>query len=333
MTATPAGRRPVPPTPPARGPRVRRPRVAARLKVLAGAAVLAALAWGLGVDAFLDGLRAVDVAAVLVALVLGLVTALLSAARWRLVARRLGVPLRLGRAVGDTYRAQFLNSVLPAGVLGDVHRAVDHGRGDGRAARAVVLERVAGQVVVVTAGVGVLAASGASVVGPRAALVTGLVAVVVLGTGLLVSRGRWAATRWTGALRTGLDEVRSGVLARGAWPAVVALSVAGLVVHVALFVVAARTAGVLVPLVELVPLLVAALLAMVLPLSVGGWGPREATAAAGFGAAGYGAAQGLTVAVVFGVLALVSCLPGAVVLLCRPTGVRARRPGPGGAAC
>jgi hypothetical protein len=31
-------------------------------------------------------------------------------------------------AVADCYRALFLNSVLPAGVLGEVHRAVIHGR-------------------------------------------------------------------------------------------------------------------------------------------------------------------------------------------------------------
>ncbi len=287
-----------------------RPRMAAHLKVLAGVAVLVALGWRLGADAFVDGLRAVDARAVLIALALGLVTASLSAARWSLVARRLGVPLRAARAVGDTYRAQFLNSVLPAGVLGDVHRAVSHGRHDGRAARAVVLERVAGQAVVVTVGAGVLLVSGAAILDPRPVLAVTVALLVAVG--VVAAYGPWA-----GALQAGLREVRGGVLARGAWPAVVALSVAGLVVHVALFVVAARAAGVLVPLVELVPLLVAALLAMLLPLNVGGWGPREATAAAGFGAAGYGAAQGLTVAVVFGVLALVSCLPGAVVLLLR----------------
>jgi hypothetical protein len=34
-----------------------------------------------------------------------------------------------------------------------------------------------------------------------------------------------------------------------------------------------------------------------------------------FGAVGLGAAQGLTTAVVYGVLSLIACLPGAVVLL------------------
>ena len=60
-----------------------------------------------------------------------------------------------------------------------------------------------------------------------------------------------------------------------------------------------------------------ALLAMSLPLNVGGWGPREGVAAWAFGAAGIGAGRGLTVAVVYGVLSLAASLPGAVVLVAR----------------
>ncbi|MFC7567728.1 hypothetical protein ACFQU9_31730 [Actinomadura namibiensis] len=65
------------------------------------------------------------------------------------------------------------------------------------------------------------------------------------------------------------------------------------------------------------PLAVLALLVMALPVNVGGWGPREAASAAAFGTAGLGAAQGLTVAVVYGVLALVASLPGLAVLVAR----------------
>lgn len=275
-----------------------------QLPALAGVVVLGALATRLGADAFLDGLRAVDVASVLAALLLGLVTTVLAAWRWCLVARGLGVPLPVSRAVGDTYRAQFLNSVLPAGVLGDVHRAVRHGR-DG--ARAVVLERVAGQLVVIGTGVAILFASGLSTFAPSPGPVLATVGGVLVVAALLwrVPRVRTAVAR----------DVRRGVLTRRTGPGVVLLSIAALAGHLALFVVAARAAGAQAPLVELVPLLVAALLAMVLPVNVGGWGPREAVAAIGFGAAGFGAALGLTVAVVYGVLCLIACLPGAAVLL------------------
>ena len=292
-----------------------------RLQLLAGVAVLAVLAARVGAGALLDAVRAVDAVSVLAALLIGLLTTVLGAARWRLVARGLGVSLPLGRAVADTYRAQFLNSVLPAGVLGDVDRAVCHGlRDGGRAARAVVLERVAGQTVVVAVGVAGLAVAASGL--PAVPAAAGALTVLTL----LMHKARRTSPASALAdapvdvapsrLRSVLVEVRAGLSGR-AGPVVVLLSAAGLAGHLALFVVAARAAGATAPLGVLLPLLLASLLAMVLPVNVGGWGPREAVAAVGFGAAGFGAALGLTVAVVFGVLGLVSCLPGALVLLVR----------------
>jgi len=76
---------------------------------------------------------------------------------------------------------------------------------------------------------------------------------------------------------------------------------------------------------ELLPLLVLGLLAMALPLNIGGWGPREGVTAVAFGATGLGAAQGLTTAVVYGVLSLIACLPGAMVLLLPAVLARYRR--------
>ena len=63
---------------------------------------------------------------------------------------RLGVDCRCRAAVAAYYRSLFLNTTLPGGVVGDVHRGVSHGRdvGDvGRGLRAVAWERSAGQVV------------------------------------------------------------------------------------------------------------------------------------------------------------------------------------------
>jgi bacteriorhodopsin len=56
------------------------------------------------------------------------------------------------------------------------------------------------------------------------------------------------------------------------------------------------------------------LVAAAIPLNVAGWGPREGVAAWAFASAGLGAAQGATVAVLYGVLALVAVLPGGVLL-------------------
>jgi glycosyltransferase 2 family protein len=56
------------------------------------------------------------------------------------------------------------------------------------------------------------------------------------------------------------------------------------------------------------------MLGMVVP-GIGGWGPREGVAAWVFGAAGLGADTGVATAVVYGVMALVASLPGAVVII------------------
>ncbi|MGH4023980.1 MAG: lysylphosphatidylglycerol synthase transmembrane domain-containing protein [Pseudonocardiaceae bacterium] len=309
------------------------------LRALVGVGLLAVLVVRFGAGAIVDGLRAIDAGSVLAALGIGLLTTVFSAWRWCLVARSLGLRLPLAAAVADCYRALLLNSVLPAGVLGDVHRAVSHGRqaGDvGRGVRAVVLERAAGQAVLMVAGVGVLLAQPTLLVAAAGHLAPGRgVALGVLGVlGAVIAFGAWAvrgrsSSRIRTALRAGLADARAGVLSRDTWPGVVLLSVAALAGYLALFVVAARAAGAQATVGELLPLLVPALLVMGLPINIGGWGPREAVTAVAFGAAGLGATQGLTAAVVYGVLSLIACLPGAGVLLLRPghAGGRDRRSG------
>jgi len=293
------------------------------LRALAAVGILVTLARHLGTDAFLDGLRAINSWSILAALGIGLLTTVLSAWRWCVVARGLGLPLTLRSAVSDYYRGLLLNSVLPAGVLGDVHRAVNHGRqsGDlGRGVRAVVFERFAGQVVLMAIGVAVLVTQPrlfAALVAdftPGAAAVITAAAVLALAVGAaVVLAGRRTAVR--GGLRATWVDARSGLLSRHTLPKVVLSSAATAAGHVAMFVIAARVAGSSASIAQLVPLAVLALLVMALPLNVGGWGPREAFVAVAFGAAGLGAAQGVTTAVVYGVLAMIAGLPGILVLL------------------
>jgi glycosyltransferase 2 family protein len=283
-------------------------------KILIGVGIVVALVWKVGAGGFVQGFRVIDVGEVFAALVIGLGTTVLSAWRWCLVAHRLGLRLPLGRAVADYYQALFLNAVLPAGVLGDVNRAVQHGRSEGdvgAGVRAVVLERAAGQAVVIVAGVAVLLA------GPSIAPARDIGLAVLIVASLFVF-GYLALRRFTGPdsrWRRTLDDVRHGLLARDAWPAVAVLSAAVFAGHITMFVIAAHAAGADVPAGELVPLVIVALLAMGLPLNVGGWGPREGATVLMFAAAGLGAAQGLTTAVVYGLLGFVASLPGALMLV------------------
>ncbi len=291
---------------------------------IAGVLILTVLTWRLGTGVFLDGLRRIDGATLLAALGIGLLTTVFSAWRWCVVARGMRLRLPLGPAVADYYRALFLNAALPGGVLGDVHRAVRHGQsaGDvGRGVRAVVLERVAGQAVLAVVGMAVLLTQPSPVLDETRHLVLLLAAVSVCGVvtvGVVRSRSRAPRTsRRYLAVRATLTEARGALLARGSWPGVVVSSAVVLAGHVLMFLLAARAAGSAAPAAELVPLALLALIAMGLPLNVGGWGPREGVTAWAFGAAGLGATQGLTVAVVYGVLSFAASLPGVAVLVGR----------------
>ncbi|GAA3954480.1 lysylphosphatidylglycerol synthase transmembrane domain-containing protein [Actinoplanes auranticolor] len=304
------------------------------VRVLGGVGILAVLLWRLGTGAFIDGLRVIDGPALALAFTIGVATTVLSAWRWCLVARGLGMTLSLRGAIADYYKALFINAALPGGVLGDVDRAVQHGReeGDvGRSVRAVVLERTAGQVVLLTVGVTVLLTVPSPVLSHLQANARGLAVAAATTVGLAalaifaVGRLRSGASRWARAARTGITEVRSGLLARRNWPGIVLASTIVLAGHLATFLVAARAAGSDASLLRLAPLMLLALLAMALPLNVGGWGPREGVAAWAFGAAGLSATQGLTIAVVYGLFAFVAALPGLVVIVTRAlAGARAK---------
>ncbi|SCL46324.1 Uncharacterized membrane protein YbhN, UPF0104 family [Micromonospora citrea] len=287
---------------------------------LGGLAVLAALLGWLGAGPFLDGLRLIDAPALAAALGIGLLTTVCCAWRWSLVAAGLGVKLPLPTAVAHCYRAVFLNATLPGGVLGDVHRAVRHGRdvGDvGRGVRAVVWERAAGQVVLAAVAVVVLAAFP-SPVRPHLPAAAALLTAAGLGVVLLARALPGAGpSRWARAARAAAADVRSGLLGRRTWPGVLVASTVAVAGHLATFVLAARTAGSTAPLALLVPLTLLALLAMGIPANVAGFGPREGVAAWAFGAAGLSAAEGVATAMVYGALVLVASLPGAAVLVVR----------------
>jgi len=284
---------------------------------LAGAAILTVVAWQLGIDPFLDGVRAVNGAVLAAGAALGVLTTVACAWRWTIVARGFGLRLSLPTAVATYYRSIFLNLTLPGGVLGDVHRGVSHGRNVsevGLALRAVAWERTAGQVVQAVVTVVVLLALPSPVRPSIPVVLLALVTLVVIVTVVRTMRAGEGRTRWARVRRAIADDARRALLPRKAWPAIALASLLVVAGHATAFVVAARAAGVTTPLSQLVPLALLALLAMVLP-SVAGWGPREGVTAWAFAAAGLGAAQGVATAVVYGVMAFVAGLPGVLVLV------------------
>jgi GTP cyclohydrolase II len=288
------------------------------LRLAAGGIVLWFLGQQVGAAPFEDGLRAVTWQAVLAAVTLTVLTTVCSAWRWRVVARALGADIDLPRATGAYYRSLFLNSVLPGGILGDVHRAVAHGRraGDvGQGVRAVAWERLCGQVIQAAVTAVVLLTLSSPVRPALPYILAGIVGVAgcaVLVVGGAARRGRSRPAR---AARAIAADLRRGLLVPGVWPQLTLASLLVVAGHTATFVIAARVAGCTAPLGELIALLMVVQIAAGIPLSVGGWGPREGIAAWAFAAAGLGAANGVTVATLYAVLMLAAVAPGAGLLL------------------
>ncbi len=283
-------------------------------QLVLGGAVLIAVVATVGAGPFLHGLQSLNIRSVGAALLLGAVSIAASAWRWKQVAGRLGAGLRWSTAVGMYYRSQFLNSVLPLGVIGDAHRAVAHGRstqGIGRASRAVVIERSAGQVVQVTLALVVLAFFGLEFEGfVLAALALGLAALVVA-----VAVAAATSVRVRRALRHEADELRAGLGSPAAFARVALASAIVVACHVACFAIATKAVGASVPAPRMLAIALIVLLAASIPLNVGGWGPREGMAGWAFALAGFGASAGIAASTLFGVLSIISVAPGALVMM------------------
>jgi uncharacterized membrane protein YbhN (UPF0104 family) len=296
------------------------------LRLAAGVTVLWFLGRELGAAPFEDGLRAVTWQGVVAAVTLTALTTVFSAWRWQVVARALGTDIGLPRATGAYYRSLFLNSVLPGGVLGDVHRAVTQGRRAGDVAqgvRAVGWERLCGQVIQAVVTAVVLLALPSPVRPALPYVLAGIAGVVGCAALVVTVADRLGRSRPARAARAIAPDLRRGLLVRGVWPRLTLASVLVVAGHTATFVIAARIAGSTAPLGELIALLMVIQIAAGIPLSIGGWGPREGAAAWAFAAAGFGAADGVTVSTLYALLMLAAVTPGAGLLL--KDAVRRRR--------
>ncbi|SFC44452.1 conserved hypothetical protein [Nocardioides terrae] len=273
----------------------------AQLRPVAGALILAVLLARFGADPVVRGVRAADGRLLALALCLTAVATACCAWRWRAVGTALAAGIGFGPAYLSCFSAQFLNATLPAGVLGDVHRALEHGQrveSRGRAARSVLWERTLGLAtqVVVTVALVALVSTGLR----PAALVVGAVAVVLAAVALC-----WRPVR----------SDLAAILRRPSTAGIVVGTSLGVAAcHAAVLVAGMAAAGVDLPPGQTTALALAVLLGSTVPTSIAGWGPREGAAAAAFAAVGLPAADGLAVSVTYGVVALVATLPGAVAL-------------------
>jgi uncharacterized membrane protein YbhN (UPF0104 family) len=253
---------------------------------------------------------------VLLALGISVLQLVLSAYRWRVTAGRLGIHLPFKHALREYYLATFLNQVLPGGVLGDVSRAWRHARVQtGPVIRTVILERASGQAVMVAAAVfSLLIIPRTFGVDPWLAIAPAAIASGAIVLGLLHARRRQARTA-EGLVGLVWRDVHAALLARDVVTTQLAVSALVVGSYIATYVVAARAVGVATPTSILAPLIAPVLMSMLIPVSIAGWGVREATAAGLWIAVGLTAEDGVAISAAYGLLVLLSSLPGALFLL------------------
>lgn len=278
------------------------------MRLLVVLAMFVILAWFADIDAIWARLVSADW--VWLALVLGLmlVATALMALRWAGTARMLGLDIGYGHALREYFYGQLVNQLVPGGVVGDGTRALRlRQAGDlKRAAQSVILERAMGQIIL---GIVTLLGFACVTVMPGGlgwplplGISIGLMVAAMVALGMA-----WLYPTCRSALR---------LLGRALWDVrQIALSLLIALCLIGAFYAAARATGTqmgLAPTATLIPLI---LTAMVIPLSVAGWGWREGAAAALFPIMGASVDAGIAASVAYGALMLISAVPAIVFYL------------------
>ena len=262
-----------------------------RVLLLAVTIILLALIVRLvGSQALLAGGGAVNPLTIAAALALGFVGTGAQAIRFSLLLRDAGTPVTKRRALADCYGAGLLNMVLPGGLGGDMARVVSYRDAGSRrwlsGIGIVGAERLSATTLLLGAAALALVA-----VEPVLAWIALVLAAVTATLSALGMRGLparevllvWATAAMTVGSFFGLYLI--AMLALGG-PVIPALAVIGLA-------------------------------AMSIPVGVGGWGVREvgvAVVAAGLGGS---VEWAVTSSTGYGLLAMISTLPGVLTLLFR----------------
>jgi uncharacterized membrane protein YbhN (UPF0104 family) len=301
------------------------------LASLAGLVLLAGLIALLDPASIAAALAQTPPGHMLAALLLVQFQTILSAVRWRFTAARLGHLLPLGAAIREYYLGGTLNLLLPGGMAGDaarVYRVKDSADGGWKqAAAAVILERLSGQI-----GFALLIVSGLiswafflpqgntpalpdlPPAVPRSpvwlAAACGVAAVFALP--LLVPALRARLSRF---LPVAGQAIHAAFWERGALAIQVGLSLLITGSYLLTFTVASDAVGASLPVLAVVTIIPLCLLSMMIPVGIGGWGTREAAAAALWPLFGFTAAQGLAASLLYGLLSLAgAALPGLALL-------------------
>lgn len=261
----------------------------------------------------------------LVGLLAAMASNIVSALRWRALARWLGAEVGWLDACRWYFQAMGLNALLPGAVVGgDLYRAMAlrrAGQDTAAAGWSVVLDRVSGLWMLCAMG-GLGAAACADVLAPWLRLPAGAFAMLTLAATLLWLALPWALPlllRWSPARLQGgwLVPLRLAVARphfRRLWVGQALASAAVQVLSAAALAAGGMALGVVLPAPVWAWAIAPVFLMAALPLSVGGWGTREAAAVAALAPFGVAAPAAVGVGMIYGLYGLVQGALGALAL-------------------
>lgn len=263
-----------------------------------------------------DVIRQLDYTLLLPALLLQFASTVVAAYRWCLIMQVLQFGQTLFYYIGSYFKGTFFNQALPTSIGGDAIRVLDTGKlgnGHKEAFYGVFIDRVVGLSGLLLLNLGAMVLSPDVL--PRGmqllvALIAvgGIAGVIVL---LVLRKFEWLTrfkvTRMFHHISNRMRQVYHSAASSFAQTAL------SLTIHLlamgCIFLIG-RSVGLELPFLSFLVLVPPALLLTILPVSLAGWGIRESALIGLFLLVGADRAQVLTMSLMYGVLVLVTSLPG-----------------------
>ena len=294
--------------------------------VAAKLAVFAACVWWLATrsdpEAVMRRLKDIDAATLVTVNALALLSIAILALRLRWIVERLKHKLGYGEALRLTFICIFFNQILPSGIGGDGMRILGltrHGVGAGRAFVSVLADRIAGLAVLLLVLLPALPTLSALDHGKTTAAVIAAV-VAAMWAGLFLLRFT-PAVLWLarlpalGFLRHADQAARNILTGAGDWLWLIAVSLPVQLIPCLMVWLLARDLGADASFAAATVSVLLALMAGVLPITIGSWGVRESILAGVLTAQGSNADAALAVTLGYASTLLVSAGIGGFVWL------------------
>lgn len=280
------------------------------LTLVAGTALLAGTLYFVNLNAVVEGLRKIGYGPAFLAGLLTIGQVFIVGFRWHLVSRQTGAPLRLRDTTLGYLEATFVNAFFPTLIASDgvrVLRAMSSGANPMNAFVGVVTDRI-----IALCGLAVASAAGifflpnavhnpwllAAIVGILPAFLCGLFVLDLMGR-YFVRLSHWRIVRPFLELASYVRRLRQ--MPRLTF-VVIGVSVIGHMFGAGAFYVLSQQLGIQIGYWAMFTLAATILVYSAVPISIGGWGIREAVTAALFGLVGYAPATAVALSIAFGLL-------------------------------